>query len=540
MSSAVYLDHAATTPVDAQVVAAMLECLGADGDFGNPASTTHAHGRRAAARVGQARAELAALLGCDPAELVWTSGATEASNLALKGALQASRRGRHLITCSTEHKSVLDVCAQLRRAGAGLTVLDPGADGLLDPARLAAALRPDTALVSVMAVNNETGVVQDIAALGRLVRAHGALFHVDAAQAAGRIDLTAWLPELDLMSLSAHKLYGPKGIGALYVRRLPRVRLDAQMHGGGQERGLRAGTLAVHQIVGFGTACRLLRERREADARHLAALDERLRAGLCHLPGTHLHGHPQQRVAGILNLGFEGIGSESLFAALPGLALSGGSACSSAEAQPSHVLRALGVPDAPARCSLRLSPGRSTSLADIDLAIARITRAVGWLRGLSPLCPDAPLAEAAGTDPEALAALNYGPAAQIHFRDPQHAGTFACGTPGVSRATAGPSADGDLIRLELRFGRDGRIAEVRQSACGTVAAIAAASWLATQLPGLDAGTARALHHADLAAALGLPAQRLPASVLALRALAAALDAAAGRLPETGFDLRSIA
>lgn len=528
MSAAIYLDHAATTPPDAQVVADMLGCLVADGDYGNPASTTHGYGRRARERVEAARAEVAALIGCTPSELVWTSGATEASNLAIKGAMQANRRrGRHLVTCSTEHKSVLDVCAQLRRDGAQLTILDPGADGRLDPARLAAALRPDTVLVSVMAVNNETGVVQDIAALGRLVRGHGALFHVDAAQATGRLALDLATLDVDLMSLSAHKLYGPKGIGALYVRRLPRVRLDPQLHGGGQERGLRAGTLPVHQIVGMGTAYRLARGRMAQDEAHIAGLRERLWAGLAALPGVHLHGHADHRVAGILNVGFDGIGAESLLADLPGLALSAGSACTSADQEASHVLRAMGVPAAPERCSLRLSLGRTTDAAQIDAAIGQIAYAVRRLRGLSPLLADPPLAEpapGATAVPEAAGDLNYGAAALIHFRTPRHAGAFPTGTPGVVRGQAGPSPGGDVIRLELRIGADGTIAGVRQSACGSVAALAAASYLAERVCGLGLEAARALHHADIAHALGLPPPRLHCAVLATNALATALAA----------------
>lgn len=524
MSAVLYLDHAATTPCAPEVVSAMLACLGSDGDFGNPASVTHAYGLHAAALVERSRAALAALLGCAPDELVWTSGATEAANLALKGAYLANRRrGRHVITCATEHRAVLDVCAQLRRDGAELTILDPDADGLLDVQRLAAALRPDTVLVSVMAVNNETGVVQDIAALGRCVRAHGALFHVDAAQAAGRLDLAAWLPEIDLLGLSAHKVYGPKGIGALYVRRLPRVRIDAQTHGGGQERGLRAGTLPVHQIAGFGAACRLLLECGDADRRHLAVLDERLWRGLARLPGLHRHGHAERRAPGILNVGFDGIGSECLIAALPGLALSSGSACSSAEAVQSHVLRAMGVPSATLRAILRLSPGRATTADDIDLALAQITQAVHWLRGLSPLCDAAP-APAPAAAPLA-GTLNYAGVALNHFHAPRHAGCFADGTPGVVSALAGPSPDGDHIRIELCIDAAGRIGAVRQSACGTVAAIAAASWLAERLCGLDPCAARKLRHGELAAALDLPPARLAASVLALQALTLALDAA---------------
>ena len=386
MSAAVYLDYAATTPVDPQVVARMLAYLGPDGVFANPASRTHAAGRTAAAAVDSARQQVAALVNADVREMVWTSGATEANNLALKGAAHGyRRRGRHLITCKTEHKAVLDPCRELAREGFEITYLDPDPGGTVSPERLAAALRDDTLLVSLMHVNNETGVIQDIAALGAQARECGALFHVDAAQSVGKVPIDLATLPVDLMSFSAHKLYGPKGIGALYVCRRPRVRLEALIHGGGQERGLRAGTLPTHQIVGMGEAFRLAAERFEADRAHREALGERLLAGLRALPAVHLNGDPERRVGHILNLSFGYVEAEALIMAMPELAVSSGSACTSVDQAPSHVLCALGLGADRLHGALRLSLGRFTTGEDIDRALTLIRGALRGLRELSPL-----------------------------------------------------------------------------------------------------------------------------------------------------------
>ncbi|MBC7162989.1 MAG: IscS subfamily cysteine desulfurase [Immundisolibacter sp.] len=380
----VYLDYAATTPVDPRVVARMLPYLGQH--FGNPASRSHRIGWVAEEAVVEARAEVAALVGCEPREIVWTSGATESDNLAIKGAAQFYQdRGRHLVTVTTEHKAVLDSMRALERQGFEVTYLSPDANGLLDPDRFAAALRPDTVLASVMLVNNEIGVVQDIATLGALCRERGVLFHVDAAQATGKVAIDLSTLPVDLMAFSAHKTYGPKGIGALYVRRQPRVRLEAQMHGGGHERGMRSGTLATHQIVGMGEAFRLARLEMADDNARIAALHQRLKDGLMALDEVHLNGDAVQRVPHNLNLSFAFVEGESLMMAIKDIAVSSGSACTSASLEPSYVLRALGLPDELAHSSIRFSLGRFTTEAEVDFAISELTSQVGRLRELSPL-----------------------------------------------------------------------------------------------------------------------------------------------------------
>lgn len=385
MPAAIYLDHAATTPVDPRVAECLGRYLTRDGVFGNPGSE-HRYGRAARDAVEQAREQVARAIGADPREIVWTSGATESDNLAIKGALAAdARKRRHLITCKTEHKAVLDVCHQLGRRGFRVTYLDPEPDGLIDPERLADAIEDDTALVSIMHVNNELGVVQDIAAIGAITRPRGVLLHVDAAQSSGRVPVNVETLGVDLLSLCAHKAYGPKGIGALYVRRRPRVRLDALLHGGGQERGLRAGTLPTHQIVAMGEALRLAEIERETDQARITALHRRLLSGLERLPGVHLHGHRQQRVPHILNLCFAGIDAEALLLGLDDIALSSGSACSSATREPSHVLKAIGLDPLTLAASVRISPGRFTTVDDIDYAVSRIVAEVERLRELSPL-----------------------------------------------------------------------------------------------------------------------------------------------------------
>jgi len=380
----IYLDYAATTPVDPRVVQAMVPWLYEQ--FGNPASRSHAWGWAAEEAVEIARERVASLIGADPREIVWTSGATESNNLAIKGAAQFHQgRGRHLVTVKTEHKAVLDTMRELERAGFDVTYLDVQADGLLDLAALQAALRPDTILVSVMAVNNEIGVVQDIAAIGALCRARGVLFHVDAAQATGKIALDLQTLPVDLMSLSAHKTYGPKGIGALYVRRKPRVRIEAQMHGGGHERGMRSGTLATHQIVGMGEAYRLAQLNMATENERIRALRDRLLAGLQAIPEARVNGHLLQRVPHNLNISFPFVEGESLLMGMKGIAVSSGSACTSASLEPSYVLRALGLDDEVAHSSIRFSVGRFTTTADVDAAIALTRSTVERLRSLSPL-----------------------------------------------------------------------------------------------------------------------------------------------------------
>lgn len=381
MKRPIYLDYAATTPVDPRVAEPMSRCLTIDGNFGNPASRSHIYGWRAEEAVEAARRELADLIGADPRELVWTSGATESDNLAIKGVAHFHReRGRHLVTSSIEHKAVLDSCGQLEREGYAVTYLAPDANGVIEPAAVEAAIRPDTTLVSVMHVNNELGTINDIAGIGAVCRRRQVCYHVDAAQSVGKVAIDLRALPVDLLSISAHKMYGPKGIGALYVRRQPRVQLAAQMHGGGHERGLRSGTLPVHQIVGLGEAARIAAAEMAADEQHLEALRERLWRQLSRLDGVALNVQPAQRVPGILNIRFEGVEGESLMMALGGLAVSSGSACTSASLEPSYVLKAIGLSDALAHSSLRFSIGRFTRTEDIDAAAAAVTAVLPRLR----------------------------------------------------------------------------------------------------------------------------------------------------------------
>lgn len=386
MKSTIYLDYASTTPVDPRVAEKMMQHLTHDGIFGNPASRSHQFGWHAEEVVDIARNDIAELLGADPRELVFTSGATEANNLALKGAANFyAKKGQHIITCQTEHKSVLDPCRQLERAGFTVTYLAPQANGILDLERLLSAIRQETILVSVMHVNNEIGVIQDIAAIGALCRAHNILFHVDATQSVGKLPLDLKKLQVDLLACSAHKLYGPKGVGVLYVRRQPRVRLEAQIHGGGHERGMRSGTLPVHQIVGMGEACRLAKIEMQDERQRIGQLRDRLWDGLKDIEAVYLNGDVTHRVAGILNASFAYIEGESLIMALKELAVSSGSACTSASLEPSYVLRALGLNDELAHSSLRFSLGRFTTMAEIDHAVGLVHHAVARLREMSPL-----------------------------------------------------------------------------------------------------------------------------------------------------------
>lgn len=385
MKLPIYLDYAATTPADPRVASKMMQFLTLDGTFGNPASRSHRFGWQAEEAVDVARNQVAELINADPREIVFTSGATEADNLALKGAAQQHQaRGKHIITSQTEHKAVLDSCAQLAREGFDVTFLQPGADGIVTPAMLEAALRDDTVLVSLMHVNNETGVIQDIAALGALCHARGILFHVDATQSVGKLPLDVSALPVDLMSFSAHKLYGPKGIGALWVRRKPKLQIDAQMHGGGHERGMRSGTLPVHQIVGMGEAYRIAREEMADESARLATLRHRLWQGISTLSDVQLNGSLEQGAPNILNISFAHVDGESLIMALKDLALSSGSACTSASLEPSYVLRAMGVDQQLAYSSLRFSLGRFTTQEEIDYAIGVVHKVVTRLRALTP------------------------------------------------------------------------------------------------------------------------------------------------------------
>jgi len=380
----IYMDYGATTPCDQRVVDAMIPWLREH--FGNAASRSHAWGWEAEAAVEKAREQVAALIGADPREIIWTSGATESNNLALKGAAQFYKtRGKHLITVKTEHKAVLDTTRELERQGFEVTYLDVQEDGLLDLDKLKAAMRPDTILVSVMFVNNEIGVIQDIAAIGAMCRERGIIFHVDAAQATGKVEIDLATLPVDLMSLASHKTYGPKGIGALYVRRKPRVRIEAQMHGGGHERGMRSGTLPTHQIVGMGEAFRIAREEMGVESERIRMLHKRLVDGLSDIEQTFVNGHTTQRVPHNLNMSFNFVEGESLIMGIKGIAVSSGSACTSASLEPSYVLRALGRSDELAHSSLRMTIGRFTTVDEIDYVIATLKDRVAKLRELSPL-----------------------------------------------------------------------------------------------------------------------------------------------------------
>ncbi len=382
----IYFDYMATTPVDPRVISQMVNYLGPDGQFGNPSSITHIYGQTAALAVESARQQIADVIGASIEDIVFTSGATEANNLAILGAAHFyQRKGRHVITMSTEHKAVLDTFAQLQREGYEVTYLEPQQDGLLNLASLAQSLRDDTIMVSVMHVNNEIGVVQDIAAIGDLLRGKGIVFHVDAAQSAGKLAINLRELSVDLMSFSGHKNYGPKGVGALYVRHKPRIRLQPISFGGAHEGGLRSGTLPTHQIVGMGVAFALGEELRINEQAQILSLRQQLWAGIKHLPGIHLNGHPQQRIAGNLNFSFSGLRGESLLPALSELAVSTMSACSSASSQPSYVLRALGLSDELAYSSIRLSLGRFTTAENIQQAIEIICHQITRLREMTSL-----------------------------------------------------------------------------------------------------------------------------------------------------------
>jgi cysteine desulfurase len=466
----VYLDYAATTPVDPRVAATMASCLTLDGAFGNAASG-HLFGRAAAARIEHARAQVAALIGARPQEIVFTSGATESNNLAILGVARANAdRGRHLVTARTEHKAVLDPCKRLEKEGFRVTYLVPERSGLVKAAAVAAALQPDTQLVSLMAANNETGVLQDLAAIGALCRERGVAFHSDCAQAAGKVPLDVGILPVDFLSFTAHKLYGPKGVGALYVRRAARGKLLPLMYGGGQEAGWRPGTLATHQIVGFGAACELAAEALATEGARLLKLRERLWQALASLGGVHLNGAEAPRVPGILNVSFEGVEGESLVSGLEGLAVSTGAACNSTAAEASYVLRALGRDALLAGSSLRFSLGRFTESADVDFAAAAVRREVGRLRALSP---------ASGA--------------------PQGAGWIA--------GEAGGPGEDTWVRFHLLVSGD-IVKDARVQAFGCPHTLQVAGWLCAQLPGRSRGALAPASPAEWAESRSVPVERL--------------------------------
>jgi cysteine desulfurase len=386
MKLPIYLDYSSTTPVDPAVAKIMSDCLIGEGNFGNPSSRSHAFGWKAEAAVEEAREQVAKLINADPREIVWTSGATEGNNLAIKGCAHFNqKRGKHIITSKIEHKAVLDACRQLEREGFDVSYLIPDEEGIIQPEMVREAIREDTTLVSLMHINNEIGTINDIAAIGEICREKKVFFHVDAAQSVGKIPIDLKSMKVDMVALSAHKIYGPKGIGALYVRRKPRVRIEAQIHGGGHERGMRSGTLATHQIVGMGEAFRIAGEKMEYDHEKVLSLRNRLWDGISDMEAVRINGSLKQRVAGNLNVSFAYVEGESLIMALKDLAVSSGSACTSASLEPSYVLRAIGLDDEQAHSSIRFSFGRFSTEEEVDFAIKKVREAVLKLRELSPL-----------------------------------------------------------------------------------------------------------------------------------------------------------
>ena len=386
MKLPIYLDYASTTPVDPRVVSKMQDCLSLEGNYGNPASRSHEFGWKAEEAVEEARANVSSLVNCDNREIVWTSGATESDNLAIKGAARFNRKkGNHIITSKIEHKAVLDSCRQLEREGFEVTYLDPDPSGIITPEELIKHIRNETILVSLMHVNNEIGVINDIKQLSEITRENGIVFHVDAAQSTGKVPIDLDNLKVDLMSFSAHKTYGPKGVGALFVRRKPRVRLEAMIHGGGHERGMRSGTLPTHQLVGMGEAFKLAKEEMNSDNTRIRTLREKFWDGLKDIEEVHLNGHPEKRAAGFLNVSFNFIEGESLIMALKDVAVSSGSACTSASLEPSYVLRALGLKDELAHSSIRFALGRFTTEEEVAYTLDLVRYSVTKLRELSPL-----------------------------------------------------------------------------------------------------------------------------------------------------------
>jgi cysteine desulfurase len=514
----VYLDNAATTPVDPAVSAQMHQCLGEEGWFANPAATAHAAGRAAARRIEVARAQVARFIGASPEQIIFTSGATEADNLAVLGTARALAPGkRHVISARTEHKAVLDAVRQLTREGFSVTWLQPDADGRVSAQAVAAALRADTALVSLMHVNNETGVIQDIQGIGAVCRSCSVLFHVDAAQSAGRLALNIADLPVDLLSVSAHKIYGPKGVGALYLREGQKATLTPLMFGGGQESGLRPGTLPTHQIAGFGLACELSAQSEASENARITQWRDRLWTRLESLGGVTINGGGAPRVPHILNVAFDGVEGESLMSALPGLAVSTGAACNSALGEPSYVLRALGRSSRQAESSLRFSFGRFNTDADLETAAAQVSRAVRRLREVSPSGPDT-VAEA----PLAVQGETLGPAVQALFSRLQGAGTLADSAGRVLRGEAGSPAAEAWVRLHLRVNAD-TVIEARFQALGCPHTLATASWLVLQLAGRRRSEAQPGSPRAWAQALAVPVEKLGRLLLIEDALHAALQ-----------------
>jgi len=495
----VYLDYAATTPVDPGVAKVMFASLTEAGEFGNASSATHEFGRRAAARVETARAQVAALIAAEPEEITFTSGATESNNLAILGVARANAdRGRHLITTRIEHKAVLDPCKRLEREGFAVTYLTPDRQGRVDPEAVRAALRPDTVLVTVMTLNNEIGVIQDIAAIGAICRGKGVAFHTDAAQAVGKIPLDLRALPVDFLSCNAHKIYGPKGIGALYVRRASRPLVQPVSFGGGQERGLRPGTVPTHQIVGFGVACELAARGLATEQQRLSGLLERLWNGLADLGGVHLNGAGAPRGPTILNVSFEGVEGESLVTGLPGLAVSTGSACNSASGDPSYVLRALGRDTQLAQSSLRFSVGRFSTEADIDYAVGAVRREVTRLRALSPASELAVDRDVSVETPAATGQRDGADRIRV---------ASGAGEPQMLVGEAGGPGQETWVRFHLTIA-DGIVKAARFKAYGCPHTLAVADWLTRRLPGRLRAEGPPGTPAEWAAELSVPVEKL--------------------------------
>ncbi len=532
MSPPVYLDYAATTPVDPAVARAMMQCLGAGGAFANP-SSIHGPGRAAAALIEQARAQVAALIGAEPQEIVFTSGATESSNLVVLGVARANAdRGRHIVTSRIEHKAVLDPCGRLEKEGFRVTYLAPDSSGRVDPAAVRGALRPDTLLVSIMHVNNEIGVIEDIAEIGALCRAEGVAFHTDAAQSVGRIEVDVGRLPIDFLSLTSHKIYGPKGVGALFLRRGARALLQPLTFGGGQEGGLRPGTLPTHQIVGFGVAAEQAAAYRQIDHSRVAALRDRLWAGIERSGGVHLNGEVAPRVPQILNVSFDDVEGESLVRALSSLAVSTGSACSSATGDPSYVLRALGRSTRLAEASLRFSLGRFTTADEIDYAAEEVRREVARLRGVSPHAPgrSAPAPqESASPAGGRLDSRAGGLMEDVErlFRELPAGGAIPDGAGTVLRGEAGGPAEEVWVRFHLLVDGD-IVKDARFEARGCPHTLATAAWLASGMPGRRRDDALRSGPRAWARTLGVPVEKLGRLLVIEDALRATLRSGPGR------------
>jgi cysteine desulfurase len=516
--SRLYLDNAATTPVDPAVIAQMHACLGEEGWFANPSATAHEAGRAAAQRVELARAQVARLLGAQAEQIVFTSGATEADNLAVLGTARAlAPERRHVISARTEHKAVLEAVRQLTREGFTVTWLQPGADGRISARAVAAALRPDTALVSLMHVNNETGVIQDIRGIGEVCRAQSVVFHVDAAQSVGRLAIDLGSLPVDLLSVSAHKIYGPKGVGALFVRAGARAPLTPLMFGGGQQSGLRPGTLPTHQIAGFGVACELAAAALPGHSAQVTVWRDRLWARLESLGGVTINGERAPRVPHILNLSFDGVEGESLVSALPGLSVSTGAACNSALSEPSYVLRALGRTVRQAESALRFSFGRFNTDGDIEAAADQVGQVVQRLRAVSPAGDAAPAAFRLAVQGETLS-----PAVRELFSQLEGAGVLTDSAGPILRGEAGGPADDVWIRLHLRV-QDDTVIEARFQVLGCPHTLATASWLTKQLSGRKRTEAQPGAPRDWARTLAVPVEKLGRLLLIEDALHAALQ-----------------